>query len=440
MNFSSDEPQGRILKWILLAVIAIVVAGALYFLLVVRPAPPESITMATGPEGSAYRVFGERYRAALARHGVELRLVPTEGGVENLQKLNDPASGVSVALAQGGLTTEGESPGLASLGTVFYEPVWIFANGQLVGARDLVGKRISMGRAGSGSRKLGMDLGRAVGLEVAEKDLVDLPQDEVPAALLDGRLDVAVIVAPWESPHLRELLADARVNALSFPRADAHVALRPYLSKVVVPQGVADLRTNRPPQDLVLVAPKTSLIVRKDLHPALQYLLLEAATQVHAGPGIFQKAGQFPSAEPIDVPLTEEARQFYRTGPPFLQRYMPFWMAVFVGRLLVILIPVVGVLLPLLRLLPVVYGWYVRRRIFRLYGELKFLEAELDASAAGFDAQSRLERLDRLEARANKLRVSTMFSQFLYTLRAHIELVRGRLEKRLRANRKDDNP
>jgi hypothetical protein len=218
------------------------------------------------------------------------------------------------------------------------------------------------------------------------------------------------------------------------------VALRPYLSKVVVPQGVADLRTNRPPQDLVLVAPKTSLIVRKDLHPALQYLLLEAATQVHAGPGIFQKAGQFPSAEPIDVPLTEEARQFYRTGPPFLQRYMPFWMAVFVGRLLVILIPVVGVLLPLLRLLPVVYGWYVRRRIFRLYGELKFLEAELDASAAGFDAQSRLERLDRLEARANKLRVSTMFSQFLYTLRAHIELVRGRLEKRLRANRKDDSP
>jgi hypothetical protein len=323
---------------------------------------------------------------------------------------------------------------------VFYEPVWIFANGQLAGARDLAGKRISMGRAGSGSRKLGMELGQAVGLAVAEKDLVDLAQDEVPAALLDGRLDVAVIVAPWESPHLRELLADARVNALSFPRADAHVALRPYLSKVVVPQGVADLRTNRPPQDLVLVAPKTSLIVRKDLHPALQYLLLEAATQAHSGPGIFQKAGQFPSAEPIDVPLTEEARQFYRTGPPFLQRYMPFWMAVFVGRLLVILIPVVGVLLPLLRLAPVVYGWYVRRRIFRLYGELKFLEAELDASAAGFDAQSRLERLDRLEARANKLRVSTMFSQFLYTLRAHIELVRGRLEKRLRASRKDDSP
>jgi hypothetical protein len=367
--------------------------------------------------------------------------VPTEGGVENLQKLNDPASGVSVALAQGGLTSESESPGLASLGTVFYEPVWIFTSGRpLTRARDLVGKRISMGRAGSGSRKLGMDLGQAVGLGVEEKDLVDLPQDEVPAALLEGRLDVAVMVAPWESPHLRELLADPGVTALSFPRADAHVALRPYLSKLVVPQGVADLRTNRPPRDLLLVAPKTSLVVRKDLHPALQYLLIEAATQVHSGPGIFQKAGQFPSAEPIDVPLTEEARQFYRTGPPFLQRYMPFWMAVFVGRLLVVLIPVVGVLLPLLRLLPVAYGWYVRRRIFRLYGELKFLEAEIDASAAGFDAQARLERLDRLEARANKLRVSTMFSQFLYTLRAHIELVRGRLEKRVRANRQDDNP
>lgn len=432
MMFVRDEAHARILKWILLVAVAIVLAGALFFLLVIQPAPPKFITMATGAEGSAYRQFGERYRATLARHGVELRLVPTEGGVENLQKLNDPASGVSVALVQGGLTTAGESPDLMALGTVFYEPVWIFlGNPGMKRSPDLVGKRISMGPQGSGSRALGLELARAVGLGDAEKSLVDLSPQEALVALREDRLDVAIMVAPWESPYVRELLADARVTAAPFPRADAHVALRPYLTKVVVPEGVADLRNNRPPADLVLVAPKTSLVVRKDLHPALQYLLLEAATEVHSAPGIFQKAGQFPAAEPIDLPLSDEARQYYRTGPPFLLRYMPFWMAIFVGRLLIILIPVIGVMLPLFRLLPAVYGWYIRRRIFRLYGELKFIEAELDSPSAAAGARDRLERLDRLEARANRLRVPTMFSHFLYTLRAHMDLVRKRMEKRV---------
>ena len=433
MMFVRDEAHARILKWILAIVLLVVLAGAAFFLFVIRPAPPKFITMATGPEGSAYRLFGEKYRAALARHGVELRLVPTQGGVESLQKLDDAASGVAVALVQGGLTSARESPDLVSLGTMFYEPVWIFTTGHTPGRRahDLVDKRVSLGPEGSGSRTLGLDLIQAVGLDASHMRIVDLPMRDMGAALQRGTLDVAILVAPWESPFVRELLAQDGVKTLSFPRADAHVALRPYLNKVVVPQGVADMAKNRPAADLVLVAPKTSLLVRKDLHPALQYLLLEAATESHSAPGIFQKAGQFPAAEPIDVPLSEEARQFYRTGPPFLLRYMPFWMAIFVGRLLVILIPVIGVMFPLFRLLPAFYGWYIRRRIFRLYGELKFIEAELDSPSAATGARGRLERLDRLEARANRLRVPVMFSHFLYTLRAHMELVRGRMEKRL---------
>lgn len=421
----------RLAGWIAAALIAATLAAGLYFLLVVRPAPPRSIAMATGAPGSAYEAFGERYRDVLARHGVELRLVPSAGSVDNLRLLDDPSSGISVAMVQGGVADAKAAEGLLSLGTMFYEPVWIFVRGPLPAdsPHALRGKRLFLGQVGSGSRKLGLDLMAAVGFDPGIMRIVDMPTKDVPAAMRRGGIDVAILVAPWESAQVHELLTADGVTAASFPRADAHVALRPFLSKLVVPQGVADLKTNRPPRDLVLVASKANLVVRGDLHPALQYLLLEAAAQVHSAPGIFQKAGQFPAAEPIGFALSDEARQYYRTGPPFLMRYMPFWMAVLVGRLLVVLIPVLGVLLPLVRLTPSLYGWYVRRRIFLLYGELKFLEREMESPSGTADTAALLARLDRLESRANHLRVPTMFSHFLYTLRVHINLVRGRLQQ-----------
>jgi hypothetical protein len=211
---------------------------------------------------------------------------------------------------------------------------------------------------------------------------------------------------------------------------DAYVALYPFLSKLVLPAGVGDLAANRPPKDVFLLAPKASLAVRHDLHPAIQYLLLDAASQIHSGPGIFQKAGQFPAPESMDLPLSENARQFYKSGRPFFQRYLPFWLAVLAGQLLVLLIPVVGVLYPTLRLLPSLYGWAMRRRIFRLYGELKFLETELNRRAASDDVHDLSARLDKLEERANHFRMPTAFTHMLYTLRLHISLVRDRLTKR----------
>ncbi len=411
------------------AVVLAVIALAATLLVIFGPAPPRTITMATGAEDSAQQKFGERYRALLAAHGVELRLVTTEGSVDNLQRLNDPSSGVSVAFVQAGLTTPADAPDLLSLGTVFYEPVWVLFSGAPPShAQGLFqGKRLSIGPEGSGTRKLGLELMVAVGVNLAGVDPHHLPDQDVAAAFRDGELDVAVIVAPWESTVVQQLLASEGINALSFPRADAQVALRPFLYKVILPEGVADLARNKPPRDLVLVAPKASLVVRKDLHPALQYLLLDAAFRVHSTPGVFQKAGQFPAAEPMDLPLSDEARQYYLTGPPFLQRYLPFWLAILVGRLLVILIPVIAVIFPLVRLLPAAYGWAVRRRVFTLYGELKFIEAEMEARTSDTDVKDLLDRLQRLESRANHLRVPTAFTHFLYTLRIHIGLVRSRL-------------
>ena len=248
--------------------------------------------------------------------------------------------------------------------------------------------------------------------------------------LLSGRIDAALMVASWESPVVRRLLASKDVEAVSFPRAGALTALYPYLNKVTVPEGVGDLARNRPPSDLVLLAPKTSLVVRKELHPAIQHLLLDAATEIHSGAGIFQKAGQFPAAESVDLPLSDAARQFHKTGRPFLQRYLPFWAAVFLWGLMLLLIPVVGAFYPLFRVAPALYGWGMRRRIFRLYGELKFLERDLERGDSAEAAGDLVGHLDRLEDRANHLQVPLAYTNLLYNLRRDIQLVREKLAAR----------
>src|SRR4051812_47151858 len=431
-HFLHGRRTGRIITALL---VAAMIASVVIMLIIIGPAPPRMITMAAGAEGTAQQEFAERYRALLAIHGVELRLVSTNGSADSLQRLNDPKSRISVAFLQGGVTTAMESPALVSLGTVFYEPVWVFYRGKPPPrSKEMFhGKRVSVGPLGSGTRKLAIDLIAALGMDSMSMDIRGLSMPDAADALLNGDLDVAFMVAAWETPAVRQLLSSDRISTLPFPRADAHIAQRPYLNKLVVPQGVADLVNNRPPKDIVLFAPKASLVVRRDLHPALQYLLLDAASQVHSTPGMFQKAAQFPAAEPIDLPLSDDARQFFHSGMPFLQRYLPFWLAIFVGRLLLIAIPVIGVAIPLIRFIPASYGYIVRRRVFILYGELKFLEAELDARKSDETVKDLVERLGRLESRANGLRVPIMFSHFLYTLRSHIDLVRARLMQRMPA-------
>jgi hypothetical protein len=209
------------------------------------------------------------------------------------------------------------------------------------------------------------------------------------------------------------------------------IALHPFLSKLVLPEGVANMVADRPPTDITVVAPKASLVVRRDLHPAIQYLLLGAASEIHAAPGIFQKPGQFPAPEEEDLPLSKEANRYYKSGDPFLQRYLPFWLAVVAGRVLVLLIPLIGVAYPLLRATPALYGWSMRRRIFRLYGELKSIEIEFETKG-NRTTEDMLERLDRLEERADHLRVPRAFATLLYTLRLHVGMVRSRWKESAR--------
>jgi hypothetical protein len=217
-----------------------------------------------------------------------------------------------------------------------------------------------------------------------------------------------------------------------YPRADAYVALFPFLTRLVLPMGAADMAANVPPHDVTVFAPKASLVVREDVHPALQYLLLQAAAQIHARPDIFQASGRFPAPEADDFPLSKNASQYYKSGPPWLQRYLPFWMAVFAGQAMLFLIPVVGILYPLLRGAPALYGWTMRLRIYRLYGELKFLEADFETRLRDVDVATLLGRLDTFEKRVSRFRIPRGFVPMLYTLKQHIGMVLSRLEERAR--------
>lgn len=428
------QPFKRPPLWLYGLTAALILIALIGTILWLGPLPPRTVVMSTGMPGSDYDVYGQRYKAILKRSGIELRLLPSAGAVENLQRLNNPQAHVMVGFTPGGLTNAADSPALETLGMMFYEPFWFFYHGDV--PRDLhvglSGKKISVGPEGGATRVMAYRFLQLNGVDPGVAEFLSLSADEAAAALLRGDIEAMAIVGSWDTPVVRTLLASSTINLVNFPRADAYVALYPYLTKLVVPTGVGNMATNRPATDVNLLAPQAELVVRNDLHPAIQFLLLQAATEIHSDPGIFQKAGEFPAAEQVDLPLSADARQFYKSGASFLQRYLPFWLAVLASRLLVLLIPIMGVAYPLLRIAPALYGWSMRRRIFRLYGELKLIESELE-TRAGRSTQEMLEQLERLEERANRQRVPLGFAHFLYQLRNHIGLVRARLLEHRRA-------
>jgi len=405
----------------------IVTAGVILWVLlaVLRPLPGRDVTIATGPPGSVYAQSAERYRKILARDGVRLRLVPTNGAVENLERLRDPRSGVDVGFLQAGITSEQESPDLLSLGTMFYEPLWVFCRGSSLVEmlRDLSNVRISIGQQGSGTRPLALQLLALNNVDASKVQLTGYAPEEAARRLIAGELDVAMIVAAWESSAVQQLLHASGIELMSFKRAEAYTALAPNFSKLVLPQGVADLATNRPPADVTLIASKASLVVRRDLHTALQYLLLRAAIEVHGKHGIFQRANEFPAPEEVDLPVSGEALHVYKSGPSLLQRTLPFWLAQLLERLLIILLPIVGILYPLWSLLPRFYRWQMQRRIYRLYSELRLIERALQRSTDHDERVRMLARFEDLERRVLELKMPQSFGEMSFNLKMHMRAV-----------------
>ena len=415
-----------------IGVFALALAVIWVALIFLPPTPPRQVVMATGPKDGTGATIGLRYREILARDGIDLRLLPTAGVVENAALLRQPQSGVSIAIIPSGITNKNESPGLVSLGTLFYEPLWLFYRGRSQDALgNLHGMRISIGPAGSGARMLALEFFANVDIidQVAEH-LLSLESSEATERLIRGEIDGVVLLGDWDSPLVQKLLAASGVRLLSVRRADAWVRIHPYLNKLILPAGVANMVKIIPPKDVILLAPKANLVVRDDLHPAIQYLLLQAAQEIHSGPSVFRRAGEFPDAEPFDLPLSERAVQYYKTGRPFFQRHLPFWMAVLVQQILVVAIPLVALLYPVIRFAPQTFDWFMKHRIHSFYNELILLENEFESSPVGPQQREELLcRLDRLTEKVIHLRVPASFEPLVFNLRWDISMVRERMDR-----------
>jgi TRAP transporter TAXI family solute receptor len=397
----------------------------------VQPAPPKTIVMTTGSESGAYHGYAKRYQEELARHGITLELRTSSGALENLARLKDDKVGVTVGFIQGGTASSGDGEGLMSLGSMYYEPLWVFYRDRnaLDRVSQLKGKRLAIGAEGSGTRKLALQILSVNGMENDAEHFLPISGDAGLEALRQGKADAVFVIAGADAAVIRKFLAQDGVRLMNFAQASAYVKRFPFLSKVTLPRGVVDLVQDVPAQDVNLIAATANLVVREDIHPALISLFMLAASEIHGPAGIFQQAREFPAPKDATIEISTDAEHYYKSGPPFLQRYLPFWAATLVDRILVMILPFLA-LIPILRAIPAVYAWRVTSRIYRWYGELSLLENEVKTNYVSAQHADYLARLDSMEELANNRPVPVAYAHLLYTLREHMHLVRTLLERK----------
>lgn len=414
--------------WLPLVIIA--VAVVLYQF--VDPAPPRTIVMATGSAEGRYFEVGHYLNTELARQGIELQILETAGSGENLARLTDPGSDVSIALVQSGMdrAVDTGAAELHSLGSLYYEPLWLFYRSDLAidSISGLKGKRVAIGEPGSGTRAVAVYLMGENGLNASEQaTLLHLGGEEAVAALGSGAADAAFFTVSPSSETIRSLIALDDVGFLDIRRSPAYAAHHPFLSPVTISEGLLDLERNLPPEDHRTLASAATLVVNDDFHPAFTPLLLEALSRSFRRGGMLEKPGEFPSRLHTDFELTPEARHFFESGPPFLLRYLPFWAASLVDRLVIFIVPLVVIILPLVKLAGPVYRWRMRARIYRWYRFL--LETDRKIVQGGVsDLKEERGKLHALSDELSTVEVPLSFSDELYQLKQHAEYVMRRLE------------
>lgn len=416
-----------------------------------KPNPPRSVVLATGPDQGAYAEFGKRYAAELKRYGLDVQLRTTAGATENLRLLKNEKENVDLAFVQGGASEalqaadeDDAGAALQSLGGLFYEPVWVFYRedaarkvvGKGVRGRELpppvltelaqfTGLRVNVGTRGSGAGNLVAKLFHANRIERGMLTLSRFEPTPAVIALLAGDIDALVFVSAPESPLIQMLLMTPGIRLFDFAQNEAYARRFAFLNALTLPRGVVDLARDVPPVDVRLVAATSTMITRPTTHPAVLQLFVQAAQRIHGGTGWFARAGQFPVGEDPERPLAPEAARFYKSGAPVLQRYLPFWLANLVDRMWVALLSIIAILIPLSRIVPPLYTFRIRSRVFRWYGQLRRIE---EAASEGAEQPAKLlEELDAIESRVERVTVPLSHADELYALRGHIDMVRARL-------------
>ena len=399
------------------------------------PNPPKRVILATGPAQSAYEEFGKRYAEALARYGIEVELLSTEGSSDNLEKLRTGQA--DLGFVQGGTADIGydEEDTLTSLGSLFVEPLWLFYREDAArklrkepvvrSLSELQGWRVNVGTPGSGVPRLFNTLLDVNRIEPGQLKLSRLEQTPATVAFLDGELDAVVFASAPESLMVQMLLQTPGVKLLDFAQSEAYSRRFGYLTPVSMPQGVVDLAKNIPARNVRLVASTTSLLAHSNTHPAILQLFAQTATQLHGGASWFSRAREYPSLEHSEVPISSEAQRAIKNGPPFLQRYLPFWLANLIERVWLAMGLIIVLALPLSRIVPPLYAFRIRSRVFRWYAELRDVEQRHESNDAS--AQDLLEQLDTMESKVEKIVVPLSYTDELYALRNNIQLVRKKL-------------
>jgi len=403
---------------ILLACIGFVIAYQF-----VDPAPPSSLTFSAGQKGGAYDAYAERYRDYLKTRGITVTVLESAGSLENIDRLRQHKA--DIAFVQSGLLQSNEHS-LQSLGSMYYEPLWIFTRQglKLNFLNALQGKRIAIGMQGSGTQALTIKLLQDNGINESNATLLPLNASQSAEALMNNQLDVAFIVSAANSQVIQTLQQQKDVHLMNMIRAEAYTRRMNSLSSIKLPQGALNLQLNVPATDIQMLASTATLITSGHLHPALQGLVMQAAASIHSQAGLFSNAEAFPSPYTSGIPISATAQHFYKSGPPFLQRFLPFWAANMVDRLKVMLLPFLALLLPLFKIMPPLYRWRIRSRIYRWYEELGKVDSAL---SDGFQ-ESLLDDLNRIETEIKKVHVPLSYAEELYDLRLHLTLVRNQVE------------
>jgi hypothetical protein len=430
VTFAETFGLSRVAAFVVILFVSVVAIVAVSWF--IHSAPPRSITITAGPPGSTFQRTAERYREILSSNGVTLHILPSQGSMENLQRLADPAFPVDIGFVQAGEPERSRGAKLFSLGSVAYQPLLTFYRSAtpVVLLSDLGGRRLAIGPAGSGTRVLALTLLGTNGvLAGGATTFLDLDAEAAAKALLESKVDAVFLMGDSASSQtMRMLLRAPGIQMFDFVQADAYTRRFGYLNKLELPRGVIDLGRDMPSHPVTLVGPTVELVARAGFHPALSDLLLEAAREVHGKGSLLQRRGEFPAPLEHEFAISPDASRYYKSGKTFLYRSLPFWLASLVNRILVAFVPMVLVLIPAMRFVPAAYRWRVRLRIFRWYRGLLKLEWDALGDLTSEQREALQRRLDHIEQSVNQMKVPASFAGEFYALREHIGFVRGRLK------------
>ncbi len=413
--------------------VAIAVAGFTIAWLCMAPAPPKELTIAAGQRDGAYYRYCSRYAECLAENGITLHVRETGGSVENYDLLlND--DDIDIAIVQGGTSPNTTAAGeLESIASVYPEPLWIFcrADETVTDIRQLKGLKVAIGPVGSGTRCMSEQILKANGLNASDRSFQADTRTgfEAAAALRRGELDAALFVTSADAAYVKELIRCPDVRLLNLRRQQAYAQLYPWLQPITLAQGVVDLQKNLPAEDVAMIAPSASLVASTDLHDAFVPLFLQAAQQVHGLGGMFVRPGEFPNATLVEHSLNRSAADYFKHGPSFFDRYLPFWVSSLISRTRILLVPLLTLLIPLMRLTPPIYRWRIRSRIYRWYEVLRQIDQDLSREHTGRSILVHRAELERMEAELQEIQVPLSYMEEFYNLRLHLELVNRRVNE-----------